>query len=170
VRDWLNRCDTGAQLLYDVLMAAGRACVNAVEHGDCGDPDGTVQLRAVAVANQLSVRVADNGSWKISEPMGRPLSLDAGHDADGRPMLTAHDGIDLTNCMAFASALTAAVAEASPVMADLTDVEHLDSGAINALFAHADQLRLIVRPVLLPALRICGLATVSAVTTADHIT
>jgi PAS domain S-box-containing protein len=68
LRDWLNRCDIGAQLINDVLMAAGEACVNAVEHGHRGNPDGTVRLCAAAVANQLSVRITDNGSWKIPDP------------------------------------------------------------------------------------------------------
>jgi anti-anti-sigma factor len=102
--------------------------------------------------------------------MTTPLTLDTGRDADGRPVLTAHGEIDLTNCTAFASALAAAVAEGSPVVVDLTEVEYLDSGAINALFTHAEHLRLIVRPVLLPALRICGLTTVASVTTDEHTT
>ena len=101
--------------------------------------------------------------------MTTPLTLDTDHDADGRPLLAAHGEIDLTNCDSFASALDAAVAESAPVVVDLSDVEYLDSGAINALFTHAEHLRLIVRPVLMPALRICGLTELATIDTAPDL-
>ena len=79
LRDWLNRCDVGVQLLNDVLIAAGEACVNAVEHGHRGRPEGRVRLRAVAVADQLWIRIMDNGSWKIPDPQATA----AGHRGRG---------------------------------------------------------------------------------------
>jgi hypothetical protein len=46
---------------------------------------------------------------------------------------------------------------------DLTGVEYLDSGAINALFGHAFGMRLIANPTLMPVLTISGLADVANV-------
>ena len=46
---------------------------------------------------------------------------------------------------------------------DLTGVEYLDSGAINALFGHAASLRLIANPILMPVLQISGLTDVATV-------
>ena len=38
-----------------------------------------------------------------------------------------------------------------------------DSGAINALFTHADRVRLIVNPILMPVLTVSGLTDVTTV-------
>ena len=37
---------------------------------------------------------------------------------------------------------------------DLTGVEYMDSGAINALFAHAEGMHLIANPILMPVLTV----------------
>ncbi len=46
---------------------------------------------------------------------------------------------------------------------DLTGVEYLDSAAIDALFGHADRIRLVVNPILMPVLKVSGLANVTTV-------
>ncbi len=97
--------------------------------------------------------------------MTTPLTLHTDRHADSRPLLTAHGEIDMTNVESFRAALTAAVAEGGPVVVDLTGVVYLDSGAINALFAHAEDLHLICSPLLLPALRICGLTELATIET-----
>ncbi|MET9492976.1 STAS domain-containing protein [Nocardia sp. NPDC006630] len=89
--------------------------------------------------------------------MSTPLTLHTGVHSDGRPMLAAQGEIDMTNLAAFADALAAVLAEATSVVVDLGDVDYLDSGAINALFTHADHLHIICNPLLVPALRISGL-------------
>lgn len=73
----------------------------------------------------------------------------------------------MTNLPEFRAALAAAVVEATPVVVDLTAVDYLDSGAINALFVHAEHLHLVCNPVLLPALRISGLTELATVETSD---
>ena len=95
--------------------------------------------------------------------MSTPLTLHTGHHPDGRPLLAAHGEIDMTNVAAFNTALAAAVAEGIPVVVDLTGVEYLDSGAITALFAHAEHLHLIPNPLLLPTLTTSGMTTLATV-------
>ncbi len=43
---------------------------------------------------------------------------------------------------------------------DLSGIDYLDSGAINLLFSHADRIELVVNPILLPVLKVSGLADV----------
>ncbi|BDB41794.1 MULTISPECIES: STAS domain-containing protein [Mycobacterium] len=90
------------------------------------------------------------------------LTLDTAHSEDGKHLLIAAGEIDLSNIDAFKNALASATAEAantgSPLTVDLSAVEYLDSAAINALFAHADGIRLIAHPLLLSALTVSGLA------------
>ena len=52
---------------------------------------------------------------------------------------------------------------------DLSAVEYLDSGAINALFDHADHIRqIIANPILMPVLKVSGLTDVAAVQAAPQ--
>ena len=47
-----------------VLIAAGEAVANAIEHGHRHHAEGTISLRATALADRLQVTVIDTGSWK----------------------------------------------------------------------------------------------------------
>ena len=49
---------------------------------------------------------------------------------------------------------------------DLSGVEYLDSGGINVLFAHADDIHVIANPILMPVLKISGLTDVASVESA----
>ena len=49
---------------------------------------------------------------------------------------------------------------------DLSAVEYLDSGGINVLFTHADHIRVIVKPLLIPVLKISGLSELTTVESA----
>jgi PAS domain S-box-containing protein len=69
LRRWLGRCELDAQQVSNVLVASGEACANAIEHGYRDHPAGTIRLRATALADQLWVRVVDNGSWKSPDPV-----------------------------------------------------------------------------------------------------
>lgn len=95
--------------------------------------------------------------------MSTPLTLRTDDGPDGRPVLVAKGEIDVTNLAAFRAALDEAVAAHGTVVVDLAGVDYLDSGAINALFTHAERLHVISNPVLMSALRISGLTDLTTV-------
>ncbi|MFC4119955.1 SpoIIE family protein phosphatase [Nonomuraea zeae] len=68
LRDWLARCQLTPLLVQNVLVAAGEACANAIEHGHRNAPGRTIRLRAVATGSDLHLTVADSGRWKVPEP------------------------------------------------------------------------------------------------------
>jgi anti-anti-sigma factor len=94
--------------------------------------------------------------------MPTSLTLDTTRCDDGKLVLVAAGEIDLSNIDAFNQALTAATTQAAGgsggLTVDLSAVEYLDSAAINALFASADHFDLIAHPLLMPILKISGLA------------
>ncbi|MEW2275355.1 SpoIIE family protein phosphatase [Streptomyces sp. SID685] len=80
LRSWLDQCDLPPNAVQNVLVAAGEACANAIEHGHRHAPGEAVRLRAVALVDTLRVTVADSGRWKVPQPeknahRGRGLSL-----------------------------------------------------------------------------------------------
>ncbi|MGB9303734.1 MAG: SpoIIE family protein phosphatase [Mycobacterium sp.] len=64
LRTWLTQAGVEPNQITDVLIAAGEAVANAIEHGHRDRPDGTVLLRATAAVDRLQVTVMDNGTWK----------------------------------------------------------------------------------------------------------
>lgn len=103
--------------------------------------------------------------------MGTPLSVNTGLRDDGTVVLSATGELDLSNVEVFtaamADALSAASQDGGVLTIDLTGVEYLDSGAINALFGHADRIRLMVNPILMPVLTVSGLTDVATVEAAS---
>ncbi len=99
--------------------------------------------------------------------MATPLSMTTARRADG-VVLTVAGEIDLSNIDAFAEALDSASSsrDGGLVTVDLSGVEYLDSGAISVLFANADQIHVIANPILMPVLKISGLADVASVESA----
>ncbi|MDQ2586432.1 STAS domain-containing protein [Saccharothrix yanglingensis] len=91
------------------------------------------------------------------------LTVTNSRDADGTPTLTATGEIDLSNVAEFAGALAEGVGAGTPLTVDLTGVAYLDSAALNALFTHAGQIRIVAGRLLLPVLRICGLTELTTV-------
>ncbi len=86
LRGWLTRAGVDADQTLDVLIAAGEALANAIEHGHRDDPAGTVRLRAIALADQLQLSIIDSGTWKTpavvpSLHRGRGIGADARVDA-----------------------------------------------------------------------------------------
>ena len=73
LRGWLRSCDVGARMAQDVLVAAGEAIANAIEHGHRHLPDRQVRLRAVSTANQLRLTITDSGHWRTTPPGDRGL-------------------------------------------------------------------------------------------------
>lgn len=64
LRTWLGSAGVDAEQTLDVLIAAGEALANAIEHGHRDLPGGTVRLKATAFADDLHVTVIDTGTWK----------------------------------------------------------------------------------------------------------
>ena len=100
--------------------------------------------------------------------MTTPLALATNCRDDGTYVLSAAGELDLSNVDSFTQALAAAI-DAAPgadaaVTIDLSDIEYLDSSAINVLFIHADQIRgLIINPILRAVVTFSGLPELVAV-------
>ncbi|MER6833498.1 SpoIIE family protein phosphatase [Streptomyces cellulosae] len=80
LRSWLAQCELPPNAVQNVLVAAGEACANAIEHGHRNAPGDDVRLRAVALVDTVRVTVADSGRWKDPRPAanahrGRGMSL-----------------------------------------------------------------------------------------------
>jgi len=83
LRGWLNQAGVEPDQIQDVLIAAGEALANAIEHGHRDQPmgpAGLVSLHATALVDRLQVTVADNGTWKTPRKdttvsRGRGLTL-----------------------------------------------------------------------------------------------
>jgi anti-anti-sigma factor len=84
--------------------------------------------------------------------------------SDGTVALIVTGEIDLSNIDAFTQAMLDAVSTDSgssqPLTVDLSGVDYLDSGAISALFHHADRISVAANPILMPVLKISGLTSV----------
>jgi anti-anti-sigma factor len=93
--------------------------------------------------------------------MSTTLTLDTARSKDGDFALTAVGEIDMSNIDAFNQALTTATTvtadSGGTLTVNLSAVEYLDSGAINALVARADHIRIIAHPLLMSALIVSGL-------------
>ena len=68
LRTWLTRAGLGPEQTLDVLIAVGEAVSNSIEHGHREDLEGTVLLRATALADRLNLTVVDTGSWRPPQP------------------------------------------------------------------------------------------------------
>lgn len=99
--------------------------------------------------------------------MATELSLNTDRGPDGRPRVVATGEIDLSNVGNFIDALaTASAGSRKPMTIDLSTVRYLDSAGINVLFDHADKvdgLHVIVHPLLIRVLTICGLNEIATV-------
>lgn len=68
LRSWLAQCELSPTTVQNVLVAAGEACANAIEHGHRHAPGQGVRLRAEALVDNLRLTVADSGRWKVPQP------------------------------------------------------------------------------------------------------
>ncbi len=78
LRGWLDRAGIDPDQTLKVLIAAGEALTNAIEHGLRDRAGGTVRLRVIAVADRVHVTVFDSGSWKpqvVAANRGRGIAL-----------------------------------------------------------------------------------------------
>lgn len=72
MQEWLRDCPLDARAAYDVLLAVGEACANAIEHGHRGD-GGTIGLQATFDSAGLRITVSDHGRWKRPAPGPDPV-------------------------------------------------------------------------------------------------
>ncbi|WP_436530897.1 SpoIIE family protein phosphatase [Actinoplanes sp. HUAS TT8] len=72
LRGWLERCGVDPVIAQNVLVAAGEACANAIEHGHRDRSGGSIRLRAAATADALRLIVSDTGRWRIPRPGDNP--------------------------------------------------------------------------------------------------
>jgi PAS domain S-box-containing protein len=72
LRGWLNRCGVDTTTAQNVLVAAGEACANAIEHGHRHGRAGLIRLRAAATAENLHLTITDSGRWKTPQPVANP--------------------------------------------------------------------------------------------------
>ncbi|WP_320781314.1 SpoIIE family protein phosphatase [Streptomyces sp. CRN 30] len=72
LRAWLAQCELPQHTVQNILVAAGEACANAIEHGHRDAPGDTVRLRAEALVDDVRLTVADTGRWKTPRPELNP--------------------------------------------------------------------------------------------------
>jgi PAS domain S-box-containing protein len=80
LRQWLRRAGADPRHAQDIIVAAGEACANAIEHGHRDTPNGQIQLQAAVAGDDLQIVVTDTGSWRppTNDPnsyRGRGLTL-----------------------------------------------------------------------------------------------
>ncbi|GAA2552150.1 SpoIIE family protein phosphatase [Winogradskya consettensis] len=72
LRGWLERCGVDTITAQNVLVAAGEACANAIEHGHRHARAGRILLQAAATADDLHLTITDSGDWKTPQPAANP--------------------------------------------------------------------------------------------------
>jgi serine phosphatase RsbU (regulator of sigma subunit)/anti-sigma regulatory factor (Ser/Thr protein kinase) len=80
LRRWLTRARLDADQTMNVLVAAGEAVANAIEHGHRHSPGGPISLGATILVDQVRLTITDTGSWKPPQPAtethrGRGIAL-----------------------------------------------------------------------------------------------
>lgn len=72
LRTWLTRTRLDPEQAMNVLVAAGEAVANAIEHGHRDQPEGTIRLGATALVDRVQLTITDTGSWKPPQPASYP--------------------------------------------------------------------------------------------------
>lgn len=81
LRNWLSQARLDPDQTMNVLVAAGEAVANAIEHGHRHRPQGMIRLGAVAVGDEVQLTITDTGSWKAPQPSSYP------HRGRGIPLM-----------------------------------------------------------------------------------
>jgi integral membrane sensor domain MASE1/anti-sigma regulatory factor (Ser/Thr protein kinase) len=90
IRLWLVQNDVSEDEAFDVLVAAGEACSNAVQHA-YGLTSGTVEIEVWIAGGELRIEVKDRGTW-------RARAADAPNRGGGRGlglMRSLMDGVEI---------------------------------------------------------------------------
>jgi anti-sigma regulatory factor (Ser/Thr protein kinase)/GAF domain-containing protein len=72
LRSWLTRVRVDPAQSMNVLVAAGEAVANAIEHGHRHSPEGTITLDATALVDEVQLTITDTGMWKPPQPAAEP--------------------------------------------------------------------------------------------------
>ncbi len=64
LRRWLTTARVGPERSVEVLVAAGEAVANAIEHGHRHSPGGTVSVLATALVDHVQLIITDSGEWR----------------------------------------------------------------------------------------------------------
>ncbi len=70
LREWLTCAGIDYDQAQDVLVAAGEAVTNAIEHGYRDLDGGTITLQATSDVDLLRLTITDTGSWKPKQAGG----------------------------------------------------------------------------------------------------
>ncbi len=96
LRDWLNNLVVEPRRETDILLAAGEAVTNAIEHGSRNEPRRTVSVEAFLRQDTVVITVSDTGQWVgdssaslRSRRRGRGLTLMSGLADDVETLRTA---------------------------------------------------------------------------------
>ena len=68
LREWLTRAGASPTEIQGILVAAGEALANAIEHGHRDSAGGNVSLRANVLVDRVQLTIVDTGSWKTPVP------------------------------------------------------------------------------------------------------
>jgi anti-sigma regulatory factor (Ser/Thr protein kinase) len=78
LREFLNGLELEHAVVEDVLLAAGEASANAIEHA-YRDGSGDFRLRAFLTKTHIIVEVSDRGSWRMEGESNRGRGLGIMH-------------------------------------------------------------------------------------------
>jgi PAS domain S-box-containing protein len=67
LRRWLREAGAGQQETYEILVACGEACANAIQHPH-GVTTGFLEIEATSSEGEVDIRVRDTGSWRDVPP------------------------------------------------------------------------------------------------------
>jgi anti-sigma regulatory factor (Ser/Thr protein kinase) len=78
LRQWLTATAVDQDTAYELVLAAGEAVTNAVEHAYLDSEPGNVELTVSRHAEELQLEVRDHGRWRTIPapgPRGRGLKM-----------------------------------------------------------------------------------------------
>ena len=67
LRRWLREADADPREVYEILVACGEACANAIEHPH-GAGAGALIVEAARRGDEVDITVRDTGTWRDSPP------------------------------------------------------------------------------------------------------
>jgi PAS domain S-box-containing protein len=67
LRRWLREADAAPEEVYEILVACGEACANAIEHPH-GAGAGSLEIEAALVQGEIDISVRDTGRWREFSP------------------------------------------------------------------------------------------------------
>jgi serine phosphatase RsbU (regulator of sigma subunit)/anti-sigma regulatory factor (Ser/Thr protein kinase) len=77
VAQWLRLAGAGEDEVYEMLVACGEACANAVAHAHPALSDSSFEVRARREGSEIEITIRDTGRWRApgEERRGRGLAV-----------------------------------------------------------------------------------------------